>query len=130
MAFDRQRVSLLLLSFKGSNPVWRATGHNEPFDGRVHTWTRHVSDQLSASEHRQDMFTVCESIGLDQPIEVGEGAVSERLPSFDGFTLWRHVTLMSPQQAVDSRTDRDERGLSETPILWISFLCIQSDRPT
>ena len=37
---------------------------------------------------------------------------------------------MSPQQAVDSRTDRDERGLSETPILWIPFLCIQSDRPT
>ena len=37
---------------------------------------------------------------------------------------------MSPQQAVDSRTDRNERGLSETPILWIPFLCIQSDRPT
>ena len=37
---------------------------------------------------------------------------------------------MSPQLAVDSRTDRNERGLSETPILWIPFLCIQSDRPT
>ena len=76
---------LALDSFKGSNPVWRATGHNEPVDGRVQTWTRNVSDQLSASEHRQDMFTVCESIGRDQPIEIGEGAVSERPPSFDGF---------------------------------------------
>ena len=37
---------------------------------------------------------------------------------------------MSPQLAVDSRIDRNERGLSETPILWIPFLCIQSDRPT
>ena len=33
----------------------RAT--SEPVDGRVQAWTRHVSDQLSASEHRQDMFT-------------------------------------------------------------------------
>ena len=32
---------LALDSFKGSNPVWRATGHNEPVDGRVQTWTRH-----------------------------------------------------------------------------------------
>ena len=37
---------------------------------------------------------------------------------------------MSLQHSVDSRTDRNERGLSETPILWIPFLCIQSDRPT
>ena len=37
---------------------------------------------------------------------------------------------MSPQQAADSRTDRDEGGLSETPILWLPFLSIQSDRPT
>ena len=32
---------LALDSFKGSNPVWKATGHNEPVDGRVQTWTRH-----------------------------------------------------------------------------------------
>ena len=32
---------LALDSFKFSNPVWRATGHNEPVDGRVQTWTRH-----------------------------------------------------------------------------------------
>ena len=32
---------LALDSFKGSNPVLRATGHNEPVDGRVQTWTRH-----------------------------------------------------------------------------------------
>ena len=32
---------LALDSFKGSNPVWRATGHIEPVDGRVQTWTRH-----------------------------------------------------------------------------------------
>ena len=31
---------LALDSFKGTNPVWRATGHNEPVDGRVQTWTR------------------------------------------------------------------------------------------
>ena len=30
---------LALDSFKGSNPVWRATGHNEPVDSRVQTWT-------------------------------------------------------------------------------------------
>ena len=28
---------LALDSFKGSNPVWKATGHNEPVDGRVQT---------------------------------------------------------------------------------------------
>ena len=31
-------ASLLLLSFKGSNPVWRTSGHNENVDGRVQTW--------------------------------------------------------------------------------------------
>ena len=35
-----------------------------PVDGRVQTWTRHGSDQLSASEHRQDVHrNVCETIG-------------------------------------------------------------------
>ena len=56
---------LALDSFKGSNPVWRVTGHVEPVDGRVQTWTRHGSDQLSASEHSQDVHrNVCETIGL------------------------------------------------------------------
>ena len=55
---------LALDSPKGSNPVWRVTGHDEPVDGRVQTWTRHGSDQLSASEHRQDVHrNVCETIG-------------------------------------------------------------------
>ena len=30
---------LALDSFKGSSPVWRATGHKEPVDSRVQTWT-------------------------------------------------------------------------------------------
>ena len=64
---------LALDSFKGSNPVWRATGHNEPVDGRVQTWTRHGSDQLSASEHRQDVHrNVCETIGHFQPTRMGD----------------------------------------------------------
>ena len=64
---------LALDSFKGSNPVWRATGHNEPVDGRVQTWTRHVSDQLSASEHGQDVHrNVCETIGHVQLTRMGD----------------------------------------------------------
>ena len=64
---------LALDSFKGSNPVWRATGHNEPVDGRVQTWTRHGSDQHSASEHRQNVHrNVCETIGHFQPTRMGD----------------------------------------------------------
>ena len=64
---------LALDSFKGSNPVWRATGHNEPVDGRVRTWTRHGSDQHSASEHRQNVHrNVCETIGHFQPTRMGD----------------------------------------------------------
>ena len=37
---------------------------SEPVDGRVQAWTRHGSDQLSASEHSQDVHrNVCETIG-------------------------------------------------------------------
>ena len=64
---------LALDSFKGSNPVWKATGHNEPVDGRVQTWTRHGSDQLSASEHMQDVHrNICETIGHFQPTRMGD----------------------------------------------------------
>ena len=105
---------LALDSFKGSNPVWRATGHNEPVDGRVQTWTRNVSDQLSASEHRQDMFTVCESIGRDQPIEMGEGAVSERPPvlTVSGnplATRHTHVTTTGCRQPDRSKRKGSQR---------------------
>ena len=64
---------LALNSFKGSNPVWKATGHNEPVDGRVQTWTRYGSDQHSASEHMQDVHrNVCETIGHFQPTRMGD----------------------------------------------------------
>ena len=64
---------LALDSFKGSNPVWRATGHNEPVDGRVQTWTRHGSVQHSASEHRQNVHrNICETIGHFQPTRMGD----------------------------------------------------------
>ena len=64
---------LALDSFKGSNPVWKATGHNEPVDGRVQTWTRHGSDQLSASEHMQDVHrNICETFGHFQPTRMGD----------------------------------------------------------
>ena len=117
----------------GSNPVWRALGHNEPVDGRVQTWTRHVSDQLSASEHRQDMFTgrsVKGSVAIN-PIEMGEGAVSERPPvlTVSGnplATRHTHVTTTGCRQLDRSR----RKGSQRDPILWIPFLCIQSDRTT
>ena len=85
---------LALDSFKGSNPVWRATGHNEPVDGRVQTWTRHVSEQLSASEHRQDVHrNVCETIGLVQPTRMGDRfwQVSPRGVQVDGRGRGRHL---------------------------------------
>ena len=86
---------LALDSFKGSNPVWRATGHNEPVDGRVLTWTRHGSDQHSANEHRQNVHrNVCETIGHFQPTRMGDRfwqVSSEVSRSSDaGDTYWAY----------------------------------------
>ena len=125
---------LALDSFKGSNPVWRSTGHNEPVDGRVQTWTRHVSEptQCQRAQARHVHSEVCERIGRDQPIEVGEGAVSERPPpvlTVSGnplATRHTHVTTTGCRQLDRSR----RKGSQRDPILWIPFLCIQSDRPT
>ena len=41
--------------------------------------------QCQRAQARHVHREVCERIGRDQPMEMGEGAVSERLPSFDGF---------------------------------------------
>ena len=46
---------------------------SELVDGRVQTWTRHGSDQDSASEHMQDVHrNVCETIGHVQPTRMGD----------------------------------------------------------
>ena len=44
--------------FCGLQPSLEGLGPtSEPVDGRVQAWTRLALDQLSAREHRQDMFT-------------------------------------------------------------------------
>ena len=87
---------LALDSFKGSNPVWKATGHNVPVDGRVQTWTRHGSDQHSASEHRQNVHrNVCATIGHFQPTRMGDRfkQVSRSSAVVSGDTYWVYGCL-------------------------------------
>ena len=62
---------------------------------------------------------------------MGEGAVSERPPvlTVSGnplATRHTHVTTTGCRQLDRSR----RKGSQRDPILWIPFLCIQSDRPT
>ena len=59
---------LALDSFKGSNPVWKATGHNEPVDGRVRTWTRHGRAIIP----KTDGATTQGPIGHFQPTRMGD----------------------------------------------------------
>ena len=101
---------------------------SEPVDGRVQAWTRHVSDQLSASEHRQDMFTG--RLVAINPSRWEKGPSQRDLPvlTVSGnplATRHTHVTTTGCRQL-----DRSKRkGSQRDPILWIPFLCIQSDRP-
>ena len=75
------------LSTVGRNPVWRASGHQRAGrrSGASLDTTRLGPTQCQRAQARHVHREVCERIGLDQPIETGEGAVSERPPSFDGF---------------------------------------------
>ena len=69
----------------GSNPVWRASGHQQAGrrSGASLDTTRLGPTQCQRAQARHVHREVCERIGLDQP--TGEGAVSERPPSVDGF---------------------------------------------
>ena len=87
--------SVSVVISNGLQPSLEGVGPtNEPVDGRVQTWTRHVSDQLSASEHRQDVHrNVCETIGYVQPTRMGNRfwQVSPRGVQVDGCGRGRHL---------------------------------------
>ena len=142
-ALDRKRVlsaSVVILrslhtspnTGVGSNPVWRASGHNRACrrSGASLDTTRLESvlkgrqtTQCQRAQARHDHRNVCGRIGRDQTTEMGEWGVSERTPMVDGFryplaTRHPHVTTPGNRQPVGSRRG----GLRETSILWLPFL--------
>ena len=91
----------------GSNPVWRASGHDRA--------CRRSGASLDTA--RLESPRAVEGSDAINP-QRWENGGSQREPPWlmDSGIPWRRVILMSPHQATDSRTDRDERGSQRDPI--------------